>query len=133
MRFALAILLAAACAAPASAVTATQTTLSTKVGKSNVQIRLIIHPQAAACTPALVKQIRAQALKSGEAHVRQNLQKLIRQAKTDASKPEEFFGLSFLVGCPKDGTAWIAFPAEGKEKSVSRYAPELGWSPMVRL
>lgn len=135
MRLAAALMIAVlATPAPgAIAATASQTTLSAKVGRSNVQVRLVIHPQAAACTPALVRLIKAQALREGEAHVRANLPKLVKKAGTDASKPGEFFGLNFLVGCPKDGTAWIAFPAEGKDKSVSRYAPELGWSPMMKL
>lgn len=107
--------------------------LSTKVGRSNVQVSVILHPQVANCSAALTKEIRKQALERGAAHVRENLAKLVRQAGTDASGAAEFFGVSYLAGCPAGGSAWLAFPAEGKEKAVSRYAPELGWSPPVKL
>lgn len=130
----LAALFAALLLAPAvAAAPLRQQTVSGKVGKSNVQVRLLVHPQVDGCTTAQTKLIQAEALKQGLAHVRETLPRLIAKAKTDASAPGEFFGVSFLVGCPKDGTAWIAFPAEGKEKAVSRYSPELGWSPMARL
>ncbi|QZO01846.1 hypothetical protein [Chenggangzhangella methanolivorans] len=65
--------------------------------------------------------------------MRENLKALIKKAGTDASGPTQFFGVAFLAGCPKDGSAWVAFPAEGKDKLVSRFAPELGWSPMMKL
>ncbi|RXF70773.1 hypothetical protein [Hansschlegelia zhihuaiae] len=132
MRFALALMLLAI-AAPAAAASAKQTTLSGKAGKTNVQVRVILHPQVDSCAPDVLKEIHRQALALGLAHVRANLAKLVRQAKTDASGEKEFFGLSYLAGCPKDGAPWLAFPADGKEKSVSRYAPGAGWSPMMKL
>lgn len=132
MRLPFAALLAVL-ALPAAAETAKQTTLSGKVGRSNVQVRLILHPQADGCAPALLEEVRREALELGQAHVRENLAKLIKQAGTDASGDREFFGLSYLAGCPNDGSAWIAFPAEGREKSLTRYAPQLGWSPMTKL
>jgi hypothetical protein len=134
LRFALAvILLALAAPGVAAAAAAKQTTLSGKVGKTNVQVRVMLHPQVDSCAPAVLKEIHRQALGLGLAHVRANLAKLVRQAKTDASGEKEFFGLSYLAGCPKDGAPWLAFPAEGKEKAVSRYAPGVGWSPMMKL
>lgn len=114
---------------------ATQATIPGKVGRSNVQVRLIVHPQVAAgCTQALVREVRKRALELGEAHVRANLARLIKQAGTDASGATEFFGVTYLVGCPGEGVAWIAFPAEGKaDKQVTRFAPGVGWSPMTKL
>lgn len=120
-------------AAPVAAAPVKQTVVAVKVGRSNVQIRIVVHPQADFCTKALAEKIRARARELGEAHVRQNLKTLIAKAGTDASGPTQFFGVAFLAGCPKDGSAWVAFPAEGKDKTVSRYAPELGWSPMMKL
>ncbi|WP_020181374.1 hypothetical protein [Methylopila sp. M107] len=120
-------------ASPLSAASLKHATLSTKVGKSNVQVRVLLHPQVDGCAPAQTKQISAEALRLGAAHVRANLPTLVRKAGTDASKPGEFFGMSYLAGCPKDGTAWIAFPAEGKDKQVTRFAPGLGWSGMMKL
>jgi hypothetical protein len=117
----------------AAAQSAKQTMIAAKAGRSNVQIRLVLHPQAPACSAALTREIKSEATRLGVAHVRANLAKLIRQARTDASGDKEFFGVSYLVGCPKDGSAWIAFPLDGKEKSVTRYAPPLGWSPMTRV
>ena len=109
------------------------TTVMTRVGKTNVQVRILLHPQVDNCPAALSKEIRAQAVRLGQSHVRDNLAKLVKKAGTDASGPSEFFGVSYLAGCPKDGTAWIAFPAEGKDKSVSRFTPGAGWSAMLRL
>lgn len=129
----LAPLVVLALAAPAFAAPVKQTVVATKVGRSNVQIRIAIHPQADFCTKALAEKIRARAREIGEAHVRENLKNLIAKAGTDASGPTQFFGVGFLAGCPKDGSAWVAFPAEGKDKLVSRWAPELGWSPLLKL
>lgn len=133
VRAAAAMTLAAALAAPAAAAPIKQTVVASKVGRSNVQIRILIHPQADFCTKPLAEKIRARARELGEAHVLENLKTLIRKAGTDASGPTQFFGVAFLAGCPKDGSAWVAFPAEGKDKLVSRWAPELGWSPMMKL
>ena len=119
--------------APAGAAPLKQTVVAGKVGRSNVQIRVVMHPQADFCSKALAGKIRERARELGEAHVRANLKTLIAKAGTDASGPTQFFGLAFLAGCPKDGSAWVAFPAQGKDKTVSRYAPELGWSPMMKL
>lgn len=120
-------------AGPASAAPLKTTVIAAKVGRSNVQIRIVIHPQADFCTKPLAEKIKARARELGEAHVRENLKTLIQKAGTDASGPTQFFGVAFLAGCPKDGSAWVAFPAEGKDKMVSRWAPELGWSPMLKL
>lgn len=126
--------LAAPLFASLAAAPAKQAIVSGKVDRSNVQVRLIVHPQVDRCTPELVREVRKRALELGQAHVRANLAKLIKQAGTDASGDKEFFGVSYLVGCPGEGVAWIAFPVEGKDaRQVSRYAPGLGWSPMTRL
>ncbi|MFC3692412.1 hypothetical protein ACFOWB_09330 [Chenggangzhangella methanolivorans] len=128
-----AILAVFAAVAPVAAAPLKQTIVASKVGRSNVQIRIVVHPQADFCTKALAEKIKARARELGEAHVRENLKALIKKAGTDASGPTQFFGVAFLAGCPKDGSAWVAFPAEGKDKLVSRFAPELGWSPMMKL
>lgn len=122
-------------ALPAAAVgqTAKQTTISGKVGRTNVEVRLVMHPQVDRCSAAQTKALRARALELGTDHIRSNLPRLVKQAGTDASGPKEFFGVNFLGGCTGDGTAWLAFPAEGKDKEVTRYAPQTGWSPMAKL
>ncbi|MDR4308742.1 hypothetical protein IHQ68_19145 [Chelatococcus sambhunathii] len=109
------------------------TVVMAKVGKTNVQVRMLLHPQVDQCSAPLSKELRAEATRLGAAHVRENLPKLIKKAGTDASGPSEFFGVSYLAGCPKDGSAWLAFPVEGKDKSVTRFQPGLGWSGMTKL
>jgi len=131
--FRLALLAAIAAATPALSEPLKLTTVAGKVGRSNVQVRIVVHPQADFCTKALAEKIKARARELGEAHVRANLKSLIKKAGTDASGPTQFFGVAFLAGCPKDGSAWVAFPADGKDKMVSRWAPELGWSPLLKL
>lgn len=105
----------------------------TKVGKSNVRVRVILHPQADKCSPAQVELIRGKAVALGEAHMRAHLKEVIAKSRTDASGAGEFFGVSFLAGCPDDGGAWVAFPADKPEKSVTRYSKGEGWSPMAPL
>lgn len=107
--------------------------LAGKVGKTNVQVVMTLHPQVDACSAVQAKELRRQALALGLAHVRVNLPKLVRMAGTEASGETEFFGVRYLAGCLKDGSAWLAFPAEGKDKSVTRFAPGVGWSPMMKL
>lgn len=133
MRRTLLVLVALALPAVAFAQTPKQTTISGKVGRSNIEVRLMMHPQVDKCSAAQTKVLRAEALEIGTAHIRANLTRLVKQAGTDASGPKEFFGVNFLGGCTADGTAWLAFPAEGKDRQVTRYAPQTGWSPMAKL
>lgn len=107
--------------------------VATKVGVSNVRIRVLLHPQADSCSPKQIATLKAKVVKEGEAHIRQHLKQVMAKAKTDASRPTEFFGLSYLAGCPADGGAWIAFPAAGPDKAVARFSPGDGWSPMAPL
>ncbi|MGA0532995.1 hypothetical protein [Hansschlegelia sp. KR7-227] len=104
--------------------------VATKAGRSNVEVTVVLHPQVDRCAKPLVAEIRKQVALQGAAHVRAHLKTVVKASGTDASGKGQFFGLSFLAGCPADGTAWIAFPAQGKDKQVSRFAPGLGWSPM---
>ncbi|HEY0292413.1 MAG TPA: hypothetical protein VGC51_08760 [Hansschlegelia sp.] len=134
MRIAALIVLALAVPAAQAAAAAPKTfEVASKVGRSNVRFRAILHPQAAACSAAQIKTLRAKVLAEGEAHMRTHLKEVIAKSKTDASAPNEFFGLSYLVGCPPDGGAWVAFPAQGPNKAVSRFSPAEGWSPMAPL
>ena len=125
--------LLALCAAPLSAAPTKQTVEQTKVGKTNVQVRIVLHPQVDACAPERARELRRKAIELAQAHIRRNLPGLIKKAGTDASGPNQFFGVDYLAGCLKDGSGWIAFPVEGKDKQVTRFAPGLGWSPMMKL
>ena len=107
--------------------------IATKVGRSNVAITVVLHPQVDDCSAALLLEIRRKAEKEGQAFVRDHLAGLIKKSGTDASDDKQFFGVGYLAGCPKGGAAWIAFPLEGKDKSVSSFSPGAGWSPMIRL
>ena len=107
--------------------------VATQVGRSNIRLRVILHPQADHCSPAQIATLRAKALAEGEKHMRASLKEVIAKAGTDASGPKEFFGLSYLAGCPADGGVWIAFPAQGQGKAVARFSPGDGWSPMAPL
>ena len=105
----------------------------TTVGRSNVRVRVILHPQADGCSQPQLQEIRKRAVAIGQDHIRRRLKAIIAKSGTDASGDKEFFGVSVVAGCPADGGAWIAFPIEGKQRSVSRYEPKTGWSPMIRL
>lgn len=133
MRLLLAPALALALSLPSAAAPTKREVIAGKVGKTNVEIGVILHPQANSCPAALLKELRRQARALGEAHVRANLSKLVRQAGTDASGAREFFGVTYLGACVSDGTAWLAFPVEGKDKSISRYAPGVGWTALIKL
>jgi hypothetical protein len=135
-------LIAAACAGAVSAAAepaqpigakAKSFTVATKVGRSNIELRIILHPQVDSCSGPLLKEIRGRALALGQAHMRENLSKVIKASGTDASGDKQFFGLSFLAGCPAAGAPWIAFPAEGKDKVVTRFTAAAGWSPLAPL
>lgn len=129
----LAATIALALVSAAAAAPARKEVIAGKVGKTNVEVGVILHPQADRCSAAQKTELRRQARALGEAHVRDNLPKLVRQAGTDASGAKEFFGVTFIGACLKDGTAWLAFPVEGKDKSVSRYAPGVGWTAWIKL
>lgn len=132
MRRTLACLLLIGAATPAMAAPKSFD-VATKVGRSNVRMRVLLHPQADACSPKQIELLKAKALKEGADHIRAHLAEVMGKAKTDASGPKEFFGLSYLGGCPADGGAWIAFPVEGPNKAVARFSPGDGWSPMAPL
>jgi len=133
MRFASAAALSMLLVSSSAAAPTKREVIAGKVGKTNVEIGVILHPQANRCPAGLLKELRRQARALGEAHVRANLSKLVRQAGTDASGAKEFFGVTYIGACVPDGTAWLAFPAEGKDKSVSRYAPGVGWTALIKL
>jgi len=107
--------------------------VATTVGRSNVRVRVILHPQADKCAQSQLQEIRKRAVAIGQDHIRRRLKAIIAKSGTDASGEKEFFGVSVLAGCPADGGAWIVFPVEGKQRSVSRYEPKTGWSPMIPL
>ncbi|QZO01847.1 hypothetical protein [Chenggangzhangella methanolivorans] len=56
-----AILAVFAAVAPVAAAPLKQTIVASKVGRSNVQIRIVVHPQADFCTKALAEKIKARA------------------------------------------------------------------------
>jgi hypothetical protein len=107
--------------------------VATKVGRSNVKMRVVLHPQADKCSAKQIDLLKAKALKEGSGHIRAHLAEVTAKAKTDASGPKEFFGLGYLGGCPADGGVWIAFPAQGPDRAVARFSPGDGWSPMAPL
>ena len=107
--------------------------ITTKVGKSNVQISVVLHPQVDQCGQAQVEAIRKKVVEQGEAYIRSRLPALTKKSGTDASGEKEFFGVNYLAGCPADGSAWIAFPAEGPNKSVARFTPGQGWTAMAPI
>lgn len=106
---------------------------ATRVGASNVRVRVVLHPQVDRCSPRQMAEIRKRAVAIAQDHVGKRLKAIIARSGTNASGDKEFFGVSMLAGCPADGGAWIAFPAEGKERSVTRHERGTGWSPMMRL
>ncbi len=120
-------------ASPAAAAEIKSFDIPGKIGASEVRISVVLHPQASACSPALLGEIRRRAESDGMAYLKAHLSAALRKAGADASGGRRFFGISYLAGCPADGSAWLAFPLQGKGKTVTRYAPGAGWSAKFRL